>query len=500
VILTEIRTRVFEELDWEPSQSTTVKARVDRMINRALEQMVLDAPYLFEEEWLLTTQPDFTPTVTGDTISVNASDPWVFSRDITSYLTAEKWDTDRTWDGRMIKITDSDGVEHFRRIRHVWEVSGPFGIITQYLSIDIPWVDTTSSNLKYHIYTDAYYYGKNFAEVDTVRLHVAGDTTPLEWMTTNEVENYAGRDLPGTYPTSTNPRVAYPLPAMELLTPNTAPRTTDPPGQGSPWAGPRLAGTFQYVYTYVWGLRDEDESRRGPTLSTSSATRRYTPLWESAASPASIETTRTNTGLGITVHMPNIDFDLGFFNGAAAPPRNAKTGIYKRIYVKRTAENTTSPPSGAPNHHDIRDQYYLVAEVSGSTDSYTDNGSDIPDLLTPLRHDTRYQGFGLYPRPSLEIEVKIRGVVQPDKLVSEHDTPNLPGLAIDALVHRVMMMMLNREKNYEGSELARRRYGELMDKCNARYGAGTSASEPVRKRLARAKHGRRSYKPYKRWY
>jgi hypothetical protein len=498
VILTEIRTRVFEELDWEPSQSTTVKARVDRMINRALEQMVLDAPYLFEEEWLLTTQPDFTPTVAGDTISVNGSDPWVFSRDITTYTTAKKWDTDRTWDGRMIKITDSDGVEHFRRIRHVWEVTNPFGIVTQYLSIDIPWVDTTSSNLKYHIYTDAYYYGKRFAEVDTVRLHVAGDTTPLEWMTTNEVENYAGRDLPGTYPTSTNPRVAYPLPAMELLTPNTAPTLTAPE-QGT-WAGPRLAGKFQYVYTYVWGLRDEDQARRGPTLSTSSATRRHTTLWESAPSPVSAEVTRTNSQAPIIVNMPNIDFELGFFNGAAAPPRNAKTGIYKRIYVKRLTEDTTSPPSGAPNRHDIRDQYYLIAEVSGDTNTYTDNGSDIPDLYTPVRDDTRYQGFGLYPRPSTEIEVKVRGVVHPDKLVSDNDTPKLPGLAIEALVHRVMVMMLTREKNYNGSELAKRRYGELMDKCNARYGAGTSASEPVRKRLARAKHGRRSYKPYKRWY
>jgi len=57
----EIRTLILEQVDWSPEQSTGFKEKVDRLINRAYQQMVLEAPYLFfEDEVQLYTEPDVT--------------------------------------------------------------------------------------------------------------------------------------------------------------------------------------------------------------------------------------------------------------------------------------------------------------------------------------------------------------------------------------------------------------------------------------------------------
>lgn len=493
--LIDIRTRVFEEMDWEPSQSSTVTARVDRMINRALQQMVLDAPYLFEEEWAVTTDADWNPTVSTDTLSVSSSDPWVMSRDaLTSVSGVTAWPTDRTWDGRMIMIVDASGEKHFRRIRTIWQ-SGT----QQYLTLDRPWVDTSATGLDYHIFTEAYYFDRKVAEHTTVQLNVAGDTVPLQWMTLKQVEDMGGREFPGTYATSTNPRVAYPLPSVNLQGPNTAPAVANGE-QGNNWVGPRLAGTFQYKYTYCWGLQDSDQAYEGPTLSVVSATRRGRPKWESPASPASAVATATNTGTEIVVTTPNIEFDLGFKNTSTPAPRDGKSGIYKRIYERRLTENTTSPRAGGPGNHDIRDEYYLLAEISGDTETYSIDGSDIPDLDAPLNEMPAHQGFGLYPRPSGEMEVKVRAVCQPDRLVSDGDSPPLPGLAVEALIQRTLVYTYRRESNFIAADRAEKSYEHTMDKVQSRYGSGTDPNQPTTKRLARAWRVRRGSRFYRRWW
>lgn len=495
MILSEIRTRVFEEMDWEPSQSSTVTARVDRMINRALQQMVLDAPYLFEAEWTITTQADWDPSVSTDTLSVYSSDPWVMSRDaLTSVTGVTAWSTDRSWDGRMIMIVDSAGAKHFRRIRHIWQSGAQ-----QYLTLDRPWVDTSATGMDYHIFTEAYSFDRKVSEVSTVQLSLAGDTSPLEWKTLKEVEDFGGRELPGTYATTSAPRACYTLPSFSLMAPNTAP-VVDNAEQGNPWVGPRLAGTFQYKFTYCWGVQDYDQSYQGPTLSTVSATRRPRPRWESPSSPASAVATATNTGSYITVTTPDIEFDLGFSNSAAAAPRDGKSGIYKRIYERRLTENTTNPTSGAPTHHDIRDEYYLIAEISGDTDTYNVDGADIPDLDSPLNDDAAYKAFGLYPRPSGEMEINIRAVTVPDRLVSDGDAPPLPGLAVEALIHKALVFTYGRESNRAAAGEAQESYEHTMDKIQSRFGGGLDPNQPVTKRLSRARRARRGSRLHRRWW
>ena len=48
--LVEIRKAMFAQADWSPNQSPEAIARVDGFINRAYNQLSLEAPYLFFED------------------------------------------------------------------------------------------------------------------------------------------------------------------------------------------------------------------------------------------------------------------------------------------------------------------------------------------------------------------------------------------------------------------------------------------------------------------
>ena len=63
----EIRTRVLEQVDWQPDQSTSFKDKIDQMINRAYNQLALEAPFLFFEDMVLDQPWDH-----GDVGSSNA--------------------------------------------------------------------------------------------------------------------------------------------------------------------------------------------------------------------------------------------------------------------------------------------------------------------------------------------------------------------------------------------------------------------------------------------
>ena len=64
--LGEIRTRIFNQIDWSPTTSAEAVTRTNGFINRAYEQLCLEAPFLFfESEVKLATKPD---VVSKDTI------------------------------------------------------------------------------------------------------------------------------------------------------------------------------------------------------------------------------------------------------------------------------------------------------------------------------------------------------------------------------------------------------------------------------------------------
>ena len=118
----EIRTRVLEQVDWNPNQSTEFKAKVDRFINRAYQLLSLEAPFLFfEDEIKIVTAPDVTQTTgtSTDRLSVNSGDEYVLERTYATSTASDHatWTTDGTWDGRMVEVEKSDGTVIRRRIR-----------------------------------------------------------------------------------------------------------------------------------------------------------------------------------------------------------------------------------------------------------------------------------------------------------------------------------------------------------------------------------------------
>jgi len=72
--LAEIRTRIFNQIDWAPTTSTEAVTRTNDFINRAYEQLCLEAPFcFFESEVKLSTEPDIK---SNDSCSTdNATDP-----------------------------------------------------------------------------------------------------------------------------------------------------------------------------------------------------------------------------------------------------------------------------------------------------------------------------------------------------------------------------------------------------------------------------------------
>ena len=119
--LTEIRAAMFAQADWSPEQSEEAVGRINGFINRAYNQLALEAPFLFFEDKLrVAVEPDEKSASDSDTLQLlgnnelasPAVDPWSFVTTYTktvaeadtdgAYTTT--WKTDRSWDGRVIEI------------------------------------------------------------------------------------------------------------------------------------------------------------------------------------------------------------------------------------------------------------------------------------------------------------------------------------------------------------------------------------------------------------
>ena len=80
----DIRQAVFDQVDWQPDTSETLLSRLDRFINRAYQQLALEAPYFFfEDKGSFATQPDVKndKAAATDLVRTEAgNDQWVLTR------------------------------------------------------------------------------------------------------------------------------------------------------------------------------------------------------------------------------------------------------------------------------------------------------------------------------------------------------------------------------------------------------------------------------------
>ena len=101
-------------------------------------------------------------------------------------------------------------------------------------------------------------------------------------------------------------------------------------------------GKFRYIYTWVWGYRDDEVADMGPAKNDYEvAPRVRPPLWESSPSPASALITAV-AKQKVLVTVPPHPPLLGF--GDTASKRYQKTGWRARIYRRRESidESATS--------------------------------------------------------------------------------------------------------------------------------------------------------------
>lgn len=397
-----IRDAIFAQADWAPTQSPEALVRVNRYINRAYNQISLEAPFLFFEAILkFATQPDAAPTLATDTISIitatdtslptTSRNPWVFQVNLATGTTgAVVWPTDRSWDGRMIEI-EVNGVTYRNRIRAVWKVNviGGDGVDRRF-TVEKPWDYAKlgyGPYAKWRVYTEAYYLPDDVISVKSARLFLGGENWPLKVASQGEAEDLSFMDKRDVTSHGT-PRTMYRRPHFQMPAPTGAAVLT--PNRTFPgslvWHGPEPPGQFQYVFTYCWGKRDmqfrnpngaywggyaedvlnEETTGTGFSPTTNASHRMREPLWESAPSPASsaeaVAITLTGGPSGedpaaaaIDVSFPNIDYMQGFFttgtkHAATAFDRSnvPQSGWYIRIYRKRiTADFTNYSALGA---------------------------------------------------------------------------------------------------------------------------------------------------------
>jgi hypothetical protein len=369
--LTEIRAAMFAQADWSPEQSEEAVGRINGFINRAYNQLALEAPFLFFEDKLrVAVEPDEKSASDFDTLQLlgnndlasPAVDPWSF---VTTYtktaaeadtdgLYTTTWKTDRSWDGRVIEFETADGTKVRNRIRTIWYDSSD----DKYkLTVVHPWdwpnrgAGSSTTGFKWRIYTEEYPFPDDIIKMRSMRLFNNTQQYPIDVMGQDEAEE---RTLvgPRAQVASGIPRIAFRREHFQLEGPGAAPSVEKAPDKTSsggaqptysptyPWNGPEKPGEFQYIVTYTWGKRDADfrlpglakwDSYAGAWTNTGQTiaqapgnepanNRVREPRYESAPSPASgtqpveffDETDKTKGYTAIKVRVPNIEYALGF--------------------------------------------------------------------------------------------------------------------------------------------------------------------------------------------
>ena len=401
--LKDIRNALFSQTDWAPTQSAEAVARLNGFINRAYNDVCLEAPFMFfESQVKFATQPDAASMQAADTVSLLTPDlttpmvpggvnPWVFRQDaIVGSAGFTQWEIDRSWDGRMIELEVPDPttgkiITYRNRIRAVWQQS--IGEVAQafHFSVVTPWPyqKLGAGPFKYRVYSERYYLPDDLIQVRSMRLFKDNRNWPLSIIGQEDAEAYSFADSPKV--TSHGlPRTLFRREHFQLPGPAVAPTAELTPVEDPRfWLGPEPAGTFEYVITYCWGKRDlmfrnptmgyhlgyadQWENRKLPFYTEAfdtgpqevSENRFREPLWESSPSPLSATVTTINPpdqGVptqAIRLTLPNIEYMQGFLTegnqnyppGVPTPFRREnfrQSGWWVRIYRRRIAEDFTN--------------------------------------------------------------------------------------------------------------------------------------------------------------
>ena len=264
----EIRAAIFAQADWEPSPSSAEVTRTNDFINRAMDQVCLEAPFLFHEsEVRFATQADVLPTATDtvglvviDSTATGGANAWVLRQTAPAGASGNvQWAINRTWDGRIIEIDTADGTTYRNRIRTVWRetVVGTSDFFQ--LSLFKPWpIDVLGAGpFKYRIYTEHYYLPDDMVQLKSARLFETSFNWPMTILGQDEAEKRSLNDR-RTVIAAGQPRTMWRRAHRSIQGPSVAPAVALGNVQvpTETWKGPEPPGRFQYIVTYTWGKRD----------------------------------------------------------------------------------------------------------------------------------------------------------------------------------------------------------------------------------------------------
>lgn len=431
-------TAVLEDkLDWHPTQDQTFLAKMRRALNRRLIRMATDASALFQKMHRVFWQPDVTTGI----VDVSSTDPYVWR---VAKSTGATWATDGTWEGRYIEVTaPTTGQLYTYRIAELWDDASYY-----YLSTFAPHPNGTDTGCTYRIYSPGIWLPAEVSQVQSI-IPWSERWGPIPIGTPMDVENASMYDWKGTYAGSI-PAVAYRGERDQLFAPQRTPTAELVNGT---WAGPEPSGTFKFLYTYILG-KDDDENSIGPPTS-------YRPLLESSPSTESSEVTGEN-GAGtnlIRITVPEIEWITNF--GVSGTGRSGHGGIRKRIYVARSAIAT----SGA-SHPIIEagEVYYHLVDLAGDVTTYDWNGSISPNKFLPHRTSNGRQTLCLQPRPETRLEFRLRCITRPQPLLHDQDTCELPPELCDVLLDALAAEAWGLLGNPQEQEKAEKRYQNGLER------------------------------------
>lgn len=500
---------MFSQADWAPKQSQDAIDRANRFINRAYSQIAQEAPFLFFESRLgFATQADDTPDTAAiqdlnpasaaDTVSRVPLDAWVLQRDLpttTGGLTP--WDITGTSRGRMLLVTDPNGVQHRRRIRDIWTDTN-----VQYITLYRPWNNLTDTLMDWRIYTEDYYLPDDVQEVTSLKLFENNQAWPLEILGQLEAENLSFADTPSQIAQGT-PRAAFRRPHKQIESPTSAPV----PSITGAWVGPEPAGEFEYLYTYCWGYRDgdfRDFGPEGPYSAAQATPARREPLWESGPSPIAAATALNDDTNGrVLVGLPDIDYMQGF--GRTGDRRHHHSGWRKRIYRRRITINEAGYAGlaftlpGALNQ-ETPDAFYLIGDIDGFNTTFFDDGSILPDYHRRLREINGYQALRMYPRPNRRYVVDIRCIRRPPALKDDSDAPLVHSDAMSLVLYRAIAALYEAQGNIDLADRSLIRYKDLLFTLTKRYGDLRYPGQLLMKKPARAGKITNTRRAWRRWY
>jgi len=464
----DIRQAVFDQIDWQPDTSVDIVNRLDRFINRAYQQLSLEAPFLFFEDVVhFATEPD-VESVSGiatDRVAVNSADTYVLERPLT-ITDVSDWVTDGTWDGRTIEVTDPSDQVHRRVIREVFaDVSAAVARVT----LDRPWRNTVDVGMTYRITSPRYFLPADVLEVQNIRLWSPLYRNPIVLKYRQEVQETWQDDMQGQNSAATPVR-AFRMGHFQIDAPTGAP-SVSVLAESLPyaWVGPDPAGEFQYLFTYVRGYRDREFI---------APLGKQDPKWESAPSPNTSAVTATFGSGAIQIGLPDISWMLGF--GDSSTERYQHSGIRKRIYRRR---NTSV--GGAHPEVETPPIYYFLAEVSGDTTTYIDDGAVQVDLKRRLKIVHGYQSIQMSPMPDARYDVDVRCVRRPAPLDQDTDAARIHEEGIDVLIHKVLGLIYEAMGNPDMANQSKGTYIGQLVTLSKRYGSLPHGR--FTKKLARAR-------------